>query len=251
MRQLNAYDLKVFYNGAKGRIIRNLIRQKIIEFWPVVKGQSVMGYGYAMPYLRPYIENASRIFNMMPAQLGMHDWPVDGKNLVCSHIEDALPLETNSVDFVVMIHGLEFLDTPEDTFEEIWRVLKSTGRLLVIVPNRVGLWASADWSPFGQGQPYSARQVEHFLSDNLFVHEKTSHALFSPPFENTFLLRAANFFEAIGPYLYPAFGGVHVIEASKQLYAGKGKTARTTSRVPVKKPVSAKPVATPRQELDN
>lgn len=246
MRQLNAYDLKSFYNGLKGRIVRNLIRQKILSLWPDIKNQSVMGYGYALPYLRPYLENSDRVFNMMPSQLGMHDWPPEDKNLVCATAEHTLPLATNSVDFVVMIHALEFLDAPEETFEEIWRVLKSTGRLLVIVPNRVGLWASADWSPFGQGRPYSARQVEHFLSDNLFVHERTDRALFSPPFQNTFLLRGANFFETIGPYLYPAFGGVHVIEASKQLYAGKGKTARTASREGLKKAVSAKPVPTPR-----
>jgi len=246
MRKLSAYDLKSFYNSLKGRIIRSLIRQKILSRWPEVKGMRLVGYGYALPYLRPYLEDNQQIFNMMPAQLGVHDWPAEDKNRVCLTAEQLLPLETNSVDRILMVHALEFLDFPEETFEELWRVLKSTGRLLIVVPNRMGFWARADWSPFGQGRPYSARQVEHFLSDNLFVHESTSYALFSPPFQNDVLLRAANFFEKIGPYLYPALGGVTVIEASKQLYAGRGKGVLAREKEPVRKVVGVKPVPTPR-----
>lgn len=230
MRQINAYSLKSFYNSRKGRIVRSLIRQKIHEIWPEIKSQRLMGYGYAMPYLRLYMGSASRAFNIMPEQLGVHNWPPEAENCVCLAKESVLPLETNSVDFILMVHALEFLDTPEESFEEIWRVLKSTGRLIIVVPNRVGLWARADWSPFGQGRPYSIGQVEDFLSDNLFVHERTSRALFSPPFKSEFLLRGANFFEKVGPYLYPALGGVHVIEASKQLYAGTGKLSRARAK---------------------
>lgn len=247
MRQITAYDLKRFYNGMKGRIVRNLIRSRILDIWPDAVKLNVVGYGYALPYLKPYLENSSYTINLMPTQLGVHEWPPDEKNLVCLNAEQWLPLETNSVDRIIMIHALEFMDYPEESFEEIWRVLKSTGRLLVIVPNRMGLWARADWSPFGQGRPYSAWQVENFLADNLFVHEKTSYALFSPPFRKVLFLRAANFFEKIGPYLYPALGGVHIIEASKQIYANTGQGARAKSRNPLKKAVAVKkPVPTPR-----
>lgn len=248
MRSITAYELKRFYYGMKGRVVRRLVQDKILELWPSdsTSKQSVVGYGYALPFLRPYIKDSSRVVNMMPAQLGVHNWPTEENNLVCLNAEQWLPLETNSVDRVLMVHSLEFLDYPEETFEEIWRVLKSTGRLLIVVPNRMGLWARADWSPFGQGKPYSAWQVENFLGDNLFVHERTSHAVFTPPFKNNLFLRAANIFETIGPYLYPALGGVNIIEASKQIYAGTGKGVRINSRDRVKKAVSVKPIPTPR-----
>lgn len=246
MRQLNAYSLKGFYKSRKGLIVQNLIAQKIYDIWPEIKSQRLMGYGYALPYMRNYMSDTNRIFNMMPAQLGVHNWPPDSNNQVCLHAESLLPLETNSVDFVLMVHALEFLDNPEETFEEIWRVLKSTGRLIIVVPNRAGLWARADWSPFGQGRPYSLSQVESFLSDNLFVYERTSRALFSPPFKSEFLLKSAYLFEKIGPYLYPALGGVHIIEATKQLYAGTGKAARAGVMQGVKKAIPVKPVPTPR-----
>ena len=247
MRALTAYQLKSFYNSFKGRVIRRIIREKILEIWPDLKAMNILGYGYALPYLKPYLDQSSCLSVMMPQQMGIHHWPPENKNLVCLSAEDTLPIETNSVDRILMVHSLEFLDNPEETFEELWRVLKSSGRLLIVVPNRVGLWARSDWSPFGQGQPYSARQVENFLSDNLFVHERTTHALFSPPFQSEFLLRAAQFFEKIGAYIYPALGGVHVIEASKQLYANTGTGVRAGHlRTSAKKAVPTKPVPTPR-----
>lgn len=249
MRLLTAYDLKSFYNAFSGRVIRKIIRDKILTIWPQndVKNLSVMGYGYALPYLRPYMEvKSANIYNVMPSQLSVHNWPPEGANLACLSEENALPLETNSVDRVLMVHGLEFLDFPESTFEELWRVLKSTGRIIIVVPNRMGLWARADWNPFGQGRPYSARQVETFLKENLFVHESTSYALFSPPFQNNLLLRMAHIFETIGAYIYPALGGVTVIEASKQLYAGKGKAVRSKVPATLKKVVSGKTVPTQR-----
>lgn len=248
MHRPSAYDLKSFYNGIKGRIIRGLIRQKILEIWSSDEKNYLVGFGYAVPYLRSYQESATRMINLMPQQLGVHDWPPEGKNIVALTTEYGLPLETNSVDRLLMVHGLEFIDHPTEFLAEVFRVLKSTGRLLVVVPNRMGLWARADWSPLGQGQPYSARQVENLLRENLFVHERTCQALFSPPFQKNILLRTAHVFEKIGAYLYPALGGVHIIEASKQIYASRGTGAPVTTKKAVA--ARAKPVPTPRTKLD-
>src|SRR5688572_14876337 len=98
----SAYDLKGFYNTLGGRIIRRIIRERIMEFWPDVQGQRVMGVGYAAPYLKPFLPGAERTFAVMPAGIGAHDWPEDQKNLVCVSAEPDLPLETNSVDRILM-----------------------------------------------------------------------------------------------------------------------------------------------------
>jgi SAM-dependent methyltransferase len=241
----SAYDLKNFYNTLGGRIVRKVLRERILEFWPdqQVKDLRVLGLGYTTPYLRPYMPYAERIVGVMPPGQGAHHWPPDGKNLVCLGSEVDLPLETNSVDRILMVHALEFSGFYQPLFEELWRVLKSNGRLLMIVPNRMGLWARADWSPFGQGTPFSARQVEDFLRDNLFTHERTEKALFVPPFRRDLFLRSASYLEKTGRLLLPALGGVHIVEASKQLYAGTGKLARATSRKGARNvPVLVQPV---------
>lgn len=246
MRNPDAYDLKHYYNSKQGRIVRRILRENVLALWPETKALNVLGFGYAVPYLRPFLKESERVINVMPAQLGVHNWPGGEKNLVTISQEDLVPLETNSIDRIIAVHTLEFLDTPNETFEELWRVLKSNGRLILIVPNRIGLWARADSSPFGQGQPYSTKQVETFLRDNLFVHERTEGALFCPPFKSNFLFRGADIFERIGKLLCPGLGGVQVIEVTKQIYAGKGLAAPAKVK---KKVVPVKPVPTRRQSI--
>ncbi len=188
----SVYDLRAFYAGKVGRVVRRVLRERIRAFWPDVKSLRVMGCGYASPYLRIFMEEAERVLALMPAGQGAHHWPANAikseynasqpeKNLVCLAEESELPIETASVDRVLLIHDLEFSEHLKENLGEIWRVLKSNGRLLVIVPNRSGFWARADWSPFGQGTPYSASQIHGYLRDNLFIHERTEEALFVPP----------------------------------------------------------------------
>lgn len=224
----SAYDLKDFYNTLGGRIIRTVLRERIGEFWPAdeQRDMRMVGIGYALPYMRPYLDKAERVVSLMPPQQGAHPWPMDGQNLVCMGDEAALPIETNSIDRVLLVHALEFSGFHQPLFEELWRVMKGNARMMIVVPNRMGLWSRADWSPFGQGTPFSASQVERFLRDNMFSHERTRHALFVPPFRRDMFLRSAKFFEKTGRMICPAAGGVHIVEASKQLYAGKGTRAR-------------------------
>ncbi|MCB1530423.1 MAG: methyltransferase domain-containing protein [Rhodospirillales bacterium] len=247
----SAYDLKSFYNSARGRIVRRILRARVADFWPDTdtKALRVLGVGYAVPYLASYMDKAERVVCVMPSGQGAHGWPSDGENLVCLSDETALPFETNSVDRILMVHSLEFSGFLTPEFEELWRVLKSNGRLLMIVPNRMGMWARADWSPFGQGTPFSARQVELFLRENLFVHERTEKALFVPPFRRDFFLRAAGYFEEIGRMLFPAMGGVHFVEASKQLYAGTGQTQRSLALKRIRKSGLEVPEAARREKL--
>lgn len=228
----SVYDLKAFYNSKIGRVVRRVLQERIRSFWPDIHGLRVVGCGYATPYLRIFKEEAERTIAMMPATQGAHDWPQDGKNLVCLTEAAELPLETSSVDRMLLVHDLEFSEFLRPSLEEIWRVLKPNGRLLVIVPNRGGFWAHADWSPFGRGTPYSAAQICHYLHDNLFVHERTEEALFMPPVRFSLILKFSGLFERVGKTAFPFLAGVHMVEASKQLYAkaNRGTRARVTAR---------------------
>jgi SAM-dependent methyltransferase len=230
-----AYQLREFYKTLGGRIARRLIRERIERMIGSVSGLRVLGGGYAVPYLSPFMENTERTVSVMFTGQGVHHWPDDNAaNITCLANETELPFETNSVDRIILVHSLEFTGFLQPAFEEFYRVLKSNGRILIIVPNRMGLWSRADWTPFGHGQPYSASQVEHFLADNKLAIERTEKGLFIPPFKSQLLLRSAAWWEKIGNALFPAMGGLIFVEASKQIYAG---TAR-----PVRSAVKTKPV---------
>ena len=228
---VSAYDFKAFYNTKVGRVVRRTLQERIREIWPDVNGLSLMGSGYALPYLRVFKEEAEQVLSIMPAGQGAHDWPHEGPNCVAMAEAGELPIETNSLDRVIMVHDLEFSEFVKPSLEEVWRVLKSNGRLLVVVPNRAGLWAHADWAPFGHGRPYSASQLSYILRDNLFVHERTEEALLMPPLQYSLFLKSAGLFERVGRTAFPIVAGVHLVEASKQIYASADKGSGSKVRV--------------------
>lgn len=219
----SVYDFKNFYNTKIGRVTRRVLQARIQEFWPDMRGMRVMGYGYAVPYLGGFAET-ERVFSVMPAAQGVHHWPqgAEDKNLVCVAEEAELPIESNSVDRILLMHNLEFSELLQPSLQEISRVLKANGKILAIVPNRAGLWARADWTPFGRGTPYSAAQIAYYLSDNGFVHERTEGALYMPPVKSSFIYKSAGLFEKGGRKFMPFGAGLHMVEASKQLYARVG-----------------------------
>lgn len=232
-----APDLKDFYASMRGRVVQRLLRQKIQAFWPNLRGQRLLGVGYTAPFLRPYAVDAERVVALMPARQGAVFWSAHeggeaaAKSSVALCAEESWPIETSTVDRVLIVHGIHDFDELEAMLQESWRVLTGQGRLMLVVPNRSGIWARIDNSPFGQGAPYSMGQMRQALRDNLFVPEQQARALFVPPTKSRLVLAAAPLFEKIGARFFNAFGGVNIIEASKQVYAGH--LVATSSRGPL------------------
>lgn len=213
------YDLKEFYKSASGHMVGKILCRHIRNWWSDARDLRIIGIGYSQPYLEAFIDIAGRCYAVMPAGLGVHPWPEGKKNLAVQADEAELPFETNSIDRILLIHSFENAEILRANLKEIWRVLKSNGRLLIITPNRVGFWARAEWSPFGQGVPYSLNQLREILRENAFVYERNKPVLFVPPWRRRTIIGAAETFEKIGPYMMPGMAGLHMIEASKQLYA--------------------------------
>lgn len=199
--------------------MRRVLQARLLALWPHGQGLLVVGCGYAVPYLGPYRLASERVIALMPATLGIHAWPPEQANLAAFCHDDLLPLESASVDRVLLVHGLEFADQPVQMLKEIWRILKSTGRVIVVVPSRTGLWTRAEWSPFGLGAPFSSTQLTHVLRESGFVTEHSTQGLFMPPLRLPFFLRLAQTIERLGQRFFLPLGSVLIIEASKQVYA--------------------------------
>ncbi len=212
-------DLRDFYDSRLGQMTRQLLRLRIRSLWPDLKGQTLLGLGYATPYLRQFRDEAARVTAVMPAGQGVLHWPPEGPNLVALADETELPLLDASVDRVLLVHGLECGEHLPDMLREVWRVLAGSGRLLAVVPNRRGIWARTDRTPFGQGHPYSPAQLSRLLRDHMFTPGRQARALFLPPVRSAALLGAAPAWERIGSRWFPTFSGVVMVEASKQIYA--------------------------------
>ena len=226
-------DLRDFYETQLGQVTRRMLRRGIRELWPNVRGQRVLGLGYATPYLRQFTTEAERVLAFMPASQGVLHWPPEGPGLTSLTDETELPLPDLSMDLVLLVHGLEGTEYLRDMMREIWRVLTSDGRLLVVTPNRRGIWARMERSPLGWGHPYSQNQISRVLRDNMFTPTRRGRALFVPPFRSRTLLRSAPAWERIGRRWFPTFSGVLLVEASKQLYAPSLRAERRRFRRPM------------------
>jgi SAM-dependent methyltransferase len=220
---LDVLDLRNFYyRSALGRAAQKVIRNQLTALWPEAKGQMVVGFGFSVPLLRPFLKDARRVIGLMPGPQGVMPWPPDGRN-VSVLCEDTLwPLETGHVDKLVIMHGLETSDQPGALLDEAWRVLGPGGRAVFIVPNRAGLWSRADITPFGYGRPYSLSQLEAQLRKHQFVTERTMSALYQPPSSSRIWRKSADFLERIGHNMpLVVAGGVLIVEVSKQMAAPK------------------------------
>ena len=206
-----------FYATRGGAIAARLLRERLAAAWPDLGGQSLLGLGYTLPYLRIWRGGTGRIVAVIPAQLGAARWPPDGASLSCVAEEDALPFPDLCFDRVLMVHGIESAENARAMLREVWRVLKDDGRLLVVAPNRSGIWAHAESTPFGQGQPYSPGQIGRLLARSLFRVERRETALFVPPMQSRLVLRGAKLWER-GGRAAPRLAGVTITEATKDLY---------------------------------
>lgn len=209
-----------FYATARGAVTARLLRARLATMWPDLRGQSVLGLGYAQPYLRAWREPARRCVSLTPAQMGAARWPPGAPGLSCTAEEDALPFPDLAFDRILLVHGLEAAENARRLLREAWRVLKDDGRLLIVAPNRTGLWAYLETTPFGHGQPYSFGQVGRLLAATLFRAEQRDTALYLPPTTRRVVLRAAPLLERAGRRAVPGVAGVILIEAVKDVYAG-------------------------------
>jgi SAM-dependent methyltransferase len=234
---LDVLDLHNFYYRTKlGRVAQRAIRDQTLALWPDVKAQTVAGYGFAAPLLRPFLVDARRVVALMPAAQGVMPWPAGMQNVSVLCEEAQWPLPTGMVDKLVMMHGLETSENPTPVLDEAARVLGPGGRLLIVVPSRSGLWARRDGTPFGYGRPYSLGQLESQIKRHGFTPERSMATLFVPPSDKQFWLRTAEWWERYGRRFAPWLaGGVLMVEASKQVYApkkgGLGAVVRRPLRV--------------------
>jgi hypothetical protein len=97
-------------------------------------------------------------------------------------------------------------------------VLASGGRLLTVVPNRRGVWARTDTTPFGHGRPYSRSQINQLLRETWFTPTGWSEALYVPPVDRGWFLRSAPAWERAGASVSAPLAGVHLVVATKQVY---------------------------------
>ncbi|MGE3149282.1 MAG: class I SAM-dependent methyltransferase [Pseudorhodoplanes sp.] len=236
---IDVVDLRTFYAQRLGIVARHYISRGVRARWSDTRNLRVLGIGYTTPYLGLFREEAERCLALMPAAQGAVKWPSSRPALAALCEEDELPLTDAAVDRLLLVHSLEMSDDPMALLREAWRVLTPNGRLLAVVPNRRGLWARRDTTPFGHGRPYSRAQIARLLRESWFTPDSWGEALYVPPVERGWFLRSAGAWEQVGATISSPFAGVHIVEATKQVYRAIPARREKRALVPALKPVLA------------
>jgi SAM-dependent methyltransferase len=223
---MHVVDFREFYATTLGTNAAGLLKRQLAGLTQGKSGETVMGLGYATPFLDADADDVVSLSFMMARQ-GVIHWPPSSPNRSALVDEVDLPLLESMVDVALVVHGLEHAETPLEMLQEVWRVLAPQGRLILVVPNRRGLWAASESTPFGHGQPFSYGQISSLLRDAKFTPTQWRSALYLPPFRNETIMKTAKSFDVAGVRMLNRFAGVTIVEAMKQVYAfSSGKRAR-------------------------
>ena len=240
-------DLEHFYKTPLGIRTRRILVQilQMQGFYTFKKEDKKGFFGYPWPFLRKEQKEDSLVL-LSAARFSpffSQEKRVNGeaKSIIVAS-ETELPLQDHSLDYVFIIHWLEYAYDSQKALREIWRVLKNEGRVILVIPNRRSLWAAKDSTPFGQGISFSYSQILHLLRDSFFTPLNIQGALYMPPtswrFLTFFFFSLERFSKKrVGRFL-GFFAGVWVVEASKHTHAPLLDSALKTHFLSLKKNLS-------------
>lgn len=221
-------ELRQFYTTPVGGCVRRFVGARLAELWSDLERRRLLAVGYPLPLL-PASGLPMALIAMFETQ-GAEPWPVRQRNRVALVREDELPFPDAAFERLLLVHALEHVRHPNRLLREAWRVLEDGGRLLVVVPNRHGLWCWSDSTPFGSGRPFSAGQLDRLLANNLFAPTAEDQALWMPPVPSGLARRLAGPVERAGRRLAPRLAGVLLREAEKRIYAAPPVFATVPAR---------------------
>jgi len=224
-------SLKAFYGSSVGLKTSRLIFGSLEKSWATVPSERLLGLGFTFPYLDRFKGDTERTFAFMPAKQGAAVWPNQQQVATALVDERCLPLADASIDRILIVHMLEFAENAEDLLQELWRVLVPNGRLVIVVPNRRGLWARFENTPFGHGAPYSRTQLQRLLRNTNFSIIAINHCLYSSPSPRRLPRFISQFFSAIIERFFPYFGGVLVVEAQKKIFQAQPASRERARRI--------------------
>jgi len=99
-------------------------------------------------------------------------------------------------------------------------VLAPSGRLIAVIPNRAACGPHRCHAGCGPWQALFAGADYPIAAADLVTPTAWGEALFMPPVAGGWFLRSAVAWERVGAALSLPFAGVHIVEATKQVYRG-------------------------------
>lgn len=235
MRNTVEYQIKamdMWFRTLPGALIMELELKELDRLLPAIPGNIAIQIGGPCN-LRLLQKSKMRYVYYCSDQSA---WMGDGSRLQCDY--HALPFESNSVNLILVSHALEFTDQPELFLEEIYRVLRPGGQLLLFGFNRWSWWSLVKYYRHHKGYPWSGSfrsiwQVKKWLHQLGYGIVMNKSFCFIPPYKKRPNIRWVQLNEVLGQVFIPKMGAVHLIYAQKKV-AGMTPLAKiiaTTNKI--------------------
>lgn len=203
-------ELRAYYATRDGQRVARELATTVAPAIRRGEQARLLALGYCAPLLSGLDPaRLERLALVMPEDMGAHRWPYGRPN--CAAQADAfnLPFAEAMFDQALLAHALEFAEPPRKLLRELWRVLAPAGELVLIVPNRLGLWTHFEATPFGQGRPWGKGELSRLMRDAMFEPIACRTALVAPP------VRGLRWLDKPLMRVAARFGGIHFVLARK------------------------------------
>ena len=143
---------------------------------------------------------------------------------VITRLEE-LPFAAQSIDLLVLPHGLEFADDPHRVLREVERVLIPEGQVVISGFNPVSLWGARQLPGRTFGAPFLPRAGQFLALPRLkdwlkllgFEVHPGRFGCYRPPFRTESWLQRFGFMEYAGDRWWPYCGAVYMVSAIKRV----------------------------------
>ena len=134
-----------------------------------------------------------------------------------------LPVASDSVDLVILMHHLSNTAEPHAVLREAYRILIPEGKLVIIDFNPVSLWGLRhlfqSWLeklPF-TGHLYTARRIDDWMRLLGFDQDRQLRVGYLPPIQKASVTRHLGWLEKGMRRLSPALGAINLMVYSKSI----------------------------------
>lgn len=135
---------------------------------------------------------------------------------------EELPVASESIDLLILPHGLEFSAQPHQILREVERVLIAEGSVLISGFNPYSLWGTR--RAFGSKKNYpwtgdfiAARRLKDWLALLGLVVVQEQFSVHAPPFNLSSSLARCQFMDTAGERWRTVSGGVYFLHAIKRV----------------------------------
>ena len=136
---------------------------------------------------------------------------------------DSLPVQTDSIDIVLLPHTLDFSLNPHQVLREVERVLIPEGHVVISGFNPFSIWQLWRWvlrwrkSPPWCGKFFTPFRIKDWLKLLGFDVMSCHYFYYRPPLKRASIMKRLGWLDKLGSKLWPVTGAGYVLVARKRV----------------------------------